>query len=209
MRTRVILFDLDGVLVDACEIHYKALNHALVETVGFHISRRDHEETFDGLCTRQKLSRLHKRELLSKKQMDQVYDLKQGFTQQMAREILKPDNVKIKMCQELETKYLIGCVSNCIRKSVDLLLELVGIREYMMVTVSNNDVKNPKPAGDSYLKAVELFRKRTQIDLGAFVAVEDNEKGLKAAENAGMKVIRMVYPDVNLENVTEAVEALR
>ena len=42
---KAILFDLDGVLVDACDWHYLALNRALDEVVGFTISREDHVST--------------------------------------------------------------------------------------------------------------------------------------------------------------------
>ncbi len=53
MNIKAIIFDLDGVLVDARELHYKALNEALNEIDHrFIISREDHLKTFDGLPTK-------------------------------------------------------------------------------------------------------------------------------------------------------------
>ena len=34
---KAVLFDLDGVLVDACDWHYEALNKALLSVAGTHI----------------------------------------------------------------------------------------------------------------------------------------------------------------------------
>ncbi len=54
---KAVLFDMDGVLIDAREWHYLALNRAL-QLFGKEISREDHLANFDGLPTRKKLERL-------------------------------------------------------------------------------------------------------------------------------------------------------
>ena len=59
MIIKAILFDMDGVLIDAREWHYDALNQAL-NHFGFHISLESHLSTFDGLPTRKKLEILSK-----------------------------------------------------------------------------------------------------------------------------------------------------
>jgi beta-phosphoglucomutase len=57
MKIKAIIFDMDGVLVEAKEWHYKALNRAL-ELFGYQISRYDHLTTYDGLPTSKKLEML-------------------------------------------------------------------------------------------------------------------------------------------------------
>jgi beta-phosphoglucomutase-like phosphatase (HAD superfamily) len=54
---RAVLFDLDGVLVDATEWHYEALNRAL-RLFGFGITRYEHLAGYNGLPTRRKLEML-------------------------------------------------------------------------------------------------------------------------------------------------------
>ena len=56
---KLIIFDLDGVLVDARELHYNALNKAL-ESIDkkFIIPRDEHLSTYDGLSTTKKLNLL-------------------------------------------------------------------------------------------------------------------------------------------------------
>ena len=48
---KAILYDLDGVLVDATEWHYESLNAALKEVCGFVIKRDEHVSTFNGIPT--------------------------------------------------------------------------------------------------------------------------------------------------------------
>ncbi len=59
MRIEAVVFDMDGVLIDAKDWHYHALNRALAH-FGYSISRGDHLSTYDGLPTRHKLEMLSK-----------------------------------------------------------------------------------------------------------------------------------------------------
>ena len=54
---RAIIFDMDGVLIEAKDWHYEALNRAL-RLFGLEISRYEHLSVFDGLPTRDKLEML-------------------------------------------------------------------------------------------------------------------------------------------------------
>ena len=58
MRGKLVIFDLDGVLVDACEWHRIALNEALKKACDYEISLEDHYSTFNGIPTRVKLEKL-------------------------------------------------------------------------------------------------------------------------------------------------------
>ena len=58
---KLVIFDLDGVLVDARELHYNALNKALSSIDEKYIIKRDeHLSTYDGLTTTKKLEMLSK-----------------------------------------------------------------------------------------------------------------------------------------------------
>ena len=59
MKTKLVIFDLDGVLVEAKNIHFDALNEALGEK--YAISWAEHLSTYDGLKTNQKLEMLSER----------------------------------------------------------------------------------------------------------------------------------------------------
>ena len=71
-----ILYDLDGVLVDATEWHYESLNNALKEVVGFIIKREEHISTFNGIPTIKKLEILHNQGRLDRSLFDKIWEKK-------------------------------------------------------------------------------------------------------------------------------------
>lgn len=76
---KCIIFDMDGVLIDAREWHFEALNRAL-DIFGFEISRHDHLATYDGLPTMKKLEILSSHSNLPKQLHAYINELKQIFT---------------------------------------------------------------------------------------------------------------------------------
>ena len=76
---KAILFDLDGVLVDAREIHYNSLNNAL-NKFGYVISRDEHLSTYDGLPTKKKLQILTEKKGLPVQLYDEIWKSKQQET---------------------------------------------------------------------------------------------------------------------------------
>ena len=64
---KLIIFDLDGVLVDARELHYESLNLALASIdKKYVIDRKEHLATYDGLSTTSKLNMLSEQKNLPK-----------------------------------------------------------------------------------------------------------------------------------------------
>ena len=77
---KAILFDLDGVIVEAKNIHFEALNAALPEE--YRISWKEHLSIYDGLKTNQKLEILTKRKNLPIELYEGIWEKKQYFTEQ-------------------------------------------------------------------------------------------------------------------------------
>src|SRR5215471_1446992 len=81
MKIEAVLFDLDGVLVDATEWHYEALNRAL-GLFGFSISRYEHLSTYNGLPTRKKLEMLSVETKLPASLHGLINRVKQAYTRE-------------------------------------------------------------------------------------------------------------------------------
>ena len=79
MKIKAVLFDMDGVLIEAKEWHYEALNRAL-NLFGMPISREDHLTTFDGLPTRKKLEMITADKGLPKELHEFINEMKQQYT---------------------------------------------------------------------------------------------------------------------------------
>ena len=78
MDIKFVIFDLDGVLVEAKEIHYDALNEALGDK--YSISMDEHLSVYDGLKTSQKLEILTNQKGLPVELYDDIWSSKQKIT---------------------------------------------------------------------------------------------------------------------------------
>jgi beta-phosphoglucomutase len=123
---KLIVFDLDGVLVEAKNIHFEALNKALDK---YAIEWNEHLSTYDGLKTNQKLEMLHKNKGLPKEKFEEVWNNKQKYTLE-ALANLKKDDVLYSTIQNLSLEgYKLAVCSNSIRKTVLTVLSKLGIIE--------------------------------------------------------------------------------
>jgi HAD superfamily hydrolase (TIGR01509 family) len=196
---KAILFDLDGVLVSAKEIHYQALNEALSKIdEKYVISENEHLSIFDGLKTYEKLNLLTKLKNLPENCHEQIWKLKQQITLEKINK-LKYDENLIHVFEELSKLNIkIACCSNSIRKSVINMLANLGIVKYFDLILSNEDVKNSKPHPEIYWKAMSLF----SLNPEECLIVEDSPHGLLAAQRANSKILRVKNPkEVTLEKV--------
>ena len=196
MNIKLVLFDLDGVLIDAKKIHYDALNEALGEQ--YAISEKEHTSLYDGRKTFEKLDLLTERKGLPSSLHKEIYDKKQSITMTKISE-LKPIDEIVKLFQELEQQnYLIGVCSNSIRRTVLTALAKTQLMEYCSVIISNEDVKNSKPHPEMYWKAMSMMTVLPEETL----IVEDSPPGLLAAERSRANYIRVDNPyDVTREKV--------
>lgn len=198
---KAILYDLDGVLVNATEWHYESLNLALEEIAGFKIRREEHIKTFNGIPTNKKLEILNEQGRLKQELFEQVWQRKQEKTFEVIEKFATIDENKIRLHQGTKN-YRKCCVTNSIRKSALLMLEKTGQLEFMDFVISNEDVSNSKPDPEGYVKAIDKFG----LTPNECVVVEDSPKGLEAGRGSKAHVFEVSgYHDVTLENVLNKV----
>ncbi|MCB1316775.1 MAG: HAD-IA family hydrolase, partial [Leptospiraceae bacterium] len=197
--------DMDGVLIDAREWHYEALNKAL-SCFGLAITRYDHLVTFDGLPTRKKLEMLSIESGLPARLHSFINDLKQQYTMEEVHARCKPIFQHEYALSRLRSEgYRLGVASNSIRKTVEIMMEKANLSQYLDVVFSNEDVRHAKPHPEIYQKAIRHF----QFNPEECVVVEDNEKGVAAARDAGahVLVVDSVY-DVTHDNIQRYISML-
>lgn len=185
---KAVLFDLDGVLVDACDWHYEALNRALREVAGYEISRQDHETTYNGLPTKVKLKALAEKGLIQESDIERISELKQELTVGVIEDLCTVDSSKTQLMARLKKEgYKLACVTNSIRKTARLMLKNSGVLEYLDCVISNEDVCNAKPHPEGYIKALVMLNCLPQNA----IIVEDSPKGIQAAKLVGAKVVEV------------------
>jgi len=192
---KLIIFDLDGVLVEAKDIHFEALNRALGK---YAIDWNEHLSIYDGLKTTQKLQMLTERKGLPESSHELVWEAKQYWTLQMLKELKPNQTLQSVMSALSEEGYKLAVCSNSIRKTVLTTLSKLGIIEFMDLIISNEDVKNSKPHPEMYWKAISIMSCLPEETL----IVEDSPYGLLAASRSKSHILRVANPkEVTYTNI--------
>jgi HAD superfamily hydrolase (TIGR01509 family) len=193
---KLIIFDLDGVLVEAKNIHFDALNEALDPK--YSIEWNEHLSKYDGLKTNQKLEMLTKEKGLPIELYKQVWDEKQHLTLKKLSDLKPSPQLQVCISSLVDQGYKIACCSNSIRKTVLTVLSKLGIIEYFDLILSNEDVKNSKPHPEIYWKAISMVGCLPEETL----IVEDSPFGLLAASRSKSHVMRVESPkDITYNNI--------
>ena len=199
---KLIIFDLDGVLVETKELHYHALNDAILDVTGdagMVISLDEHIQKYDGLPTNKKLQLLSRDKGLPNDLHGDISNKKQKLTSESIKRYIKRDERLVECFRMLKSDgYKIYVASNSIRDTVKMILLCTGLMEYVDFTVSNEDVKNPKPNPEMYLRSI--------IDAGVSpsetLIVEDSPRGIEAAQKSMSNILIVKNPsEVSYDNI--------
>jgi beta-phosphoglucomutase len=205
MKIKAIIFDMDGVLIDARDWHYESLNKAL-SLFGSEISRYDHLVTFDGLPTKKKLELLSIEGGLPIKLHDFINDLKQEYTWEIVYSKCKPIFHHRYALSKLKSQgYSLAVCSNSVRKTIDLMMVRSGLMSYLDFFLSNQDVENGKPDPEIYIKAMD----KLGLKPNECLIVEDNANGVKAAIASGAHLLKVNNPDeVTYQNIKRRINEI-
>ena len=205
--TKLIIFDLDGVLIDSKDIHYQSLNKAL-ELVDskYVITKDEQKKTYEGLPTKLKLKMLTQHKGLPEVLCEEISNSKQVFTKKMLIDI-EYDNELIAICNLIKYNGIkIAVASNSIRSTIEQCLTQLGIIEYIDHIVSNEDVKFSKPHPEIYWKTMSYFG-CTVEEVAIF---EDSIVGKLAATDSKANLIEVKNrKDLNIEKVEKAIKMLK
>tara|TARA_B110000027_G_scaffold114982_1_gene124904 strand:- start:12331 stop:13707 length:1377 start_codon:yes stop_codon:yes gene_type:complete len=200
-----VIFDLDGVLVDTKEIHFIALNEALKKYNSKEIiSYDDHVNIYDGLPTDEKLQILNKKKKLSKKYNQLVKKYKQKITFKLLKKNIKYNKETFNLFLKLNKKYKIAIATNAVRETLDICIKILRIKRYCKFTISNEEVKNPKPHPEIYLQClIKLGLKPKET-----IIVEDSHYGRISAQDSGCHLMPIKHLDeVNLRNIKKIINS--
>lgn len=205
VKIKGIIFDMDGVLIDAKEWHYKALNRAL-KLFGMEINRFDHLRKYDGLPTKTKLEMLSKERDLPLSLHNFISQMKQVYTLEMIYLHCKPDFFHEYALSKLKSNgYKLAVCSNSIRNTVKIMMQKANLEKYLDFYLSNEDVEKCKPDPEIYNKAIGKWG----IIPSECLIVEDNENGITAARASGANVMCVQSVDeVNYNNIWSYIQRL-
>lgn len=187
---KLVIFDLDGVLVETKNAHFVALNTAIEQVAGsdYLISLDEHLKIYDGLKTNQKLELLTKTKGLSPSLYQDIWNKKQALTMQFLEEQIQPKDHIIKIVKDLqqENKKIV-CCSNAVRRTILTILAKLQIIQHFDLIISNEDVINAKPHPEMYWLAMSKLGVLPEETL----IIEDSPHGLLGATRSGATVLRV------------------
>lgn len=187
---RGVIFDMDGVLLDARDWHYRALNSAL-EIFSVKIEDWEHETVFDGLSTAQKLEKLVNDGRLGAHLTGIVNAIKQERTLREASQLLFPNVEHLLLLSHLKAMgFAVGLATNSIRRTTEAMMSWAGLLPFFDVVVTNEDVSFPKPDPQIYVAACSALG----VSPSNTFAVEDGKYGQMAATEAGCNVVPVRGP---------------
>lgn len=204
MSIKLVIFDLDGVLVSSKDLHWEALNRALKEQSSkYVISYDEHILKFDGLPTRRKLKLLTEERGLPEDKHETIWRRKQELTAEVISSATKRDVYLMDLFGELKLKgYTVYVGSNAIRQTVKMYLLRLGLMEFVDHFISNEDVCEAKPHPHMYLQCMVHACAAPEETL----IVEDSHAGLQAAYASGAHVCRVIDPsDTTREKILGAI----
>jgi HAD superfamily hydrolase (TIGR01509 family) len=205
MTIKLIIFDLDGVLIDSRDMHYEALNRALKE-IGeqYIISREEHLSTYDGLSTTKKLNMLSESKNLPREYHSQIWKLKQDYTIHIVNEEYTYDERIRQILQQLKRQnYIVYVASNCVYNSVKMILLRKGLMEFIDYFCSNEDVSKPKPSPEIYQHCMI----RAGVSCLETLIIEDSHIGRQSAVASGAYLLPVENPDeLNLKKIEDYIK---
>lgn len=204
-KIKAVIFDMDGVLIEAKDWHYEALNKAL-DLFGFNISRYDHLVTFDGLPTSRKLEMLSVERGLPKSLHKFINEMKQLYTMEYVYTRCKPRfNHQYALSRLKAEGYHLAVASNSVRSSVELMMDKADLTQYLDFMLSNQDVVKAKPDPEIYLKAIE----KLGLTPDECMICEDNQNGIKAALASGAHLFKVdTVNDVNYDKMMKRIKEI-
>jgi beta-phosphoglucomutase len=203
---KAVFFDMDGVLIDARDWHFDALNEAL-RIFGIEIDLEKHLSRFDGLSTKRKLHILSEEEGLPWELHSVIEAVKQDRLLRIAAQKCFPNVSHQILLSRLKSHgFQVGLVTNSIRQSTEIMLGYAGLLKFMDVVVTNQDVVDGKPSPEGY----KLAMSQLGVASSESLVIEDGEHGVLAAIAAGAQVLRVKGPtDVSIELLLPMIPKLR
>jgi HAD superfamily hydrolase (TIGR01509 family) len=203
---KLIVFDLDGVLVDARDLHYEAMNMALGDIApDCVISRKEHLSTYDGLPTSKKLKLLTENKGLSPDLYNSIWEAKQSKTVRLINSMTTDHCMAQVLASLKEAGYKVYVGSNSVKHTIKMMLLRRGLIEFIDEIFSNQDVNNPKPNPEIYLRCMV----HAGVSPKETLVIEDSHVGRKAAMDSGAHVFPVKNPDdVVLEDINASINKI-
>lgn len=176
---KAIFWDNDGVLVDTEKLYYRA-NKETFARMGIDLT----EETYIEYFLKKSLGTWHLAAEIgfTKDQIDYYHIERDNLYGHLLSTEMRVISGVEDVLKALHGKFKMGIVTSSKKNHFEIIHKQSGLLKFFDFVLSSEDYPKSKPAPDPYLKAVEV----SGFEKDECIAVEDSERGLKAALSAGI-----------------------
>lgn len=187
MRIKGVIFDMDGVITETSEMHYKAWK-TLAEKLGISFTKKENE-ALKGISRRASLMKIlefggkteHYTEVEILEMMEEKNKHYLSLIQAYTEKEVNPGILKF--MQELKINHIKIAIASA-SKSAPFLIQALGLKKYVDYIVDPTSVPG-KPEPDIFLSAADALG----LDPSECVGVEDAQSGVQAIKTAKMYAI--------------------
>ncbi|MFC1483340.1 HAD family hydrolase [Candidatus Margulisiibacteriota bacterium] len=187
---KVVLFDFNGVIVDDEEVHYQLFNE-IFTPMEITLSHDDYFTQYVGLDDREMFKQILAKHGRAPDDifLDALILKKNSMYFSICRKFAKMFDGVEEFLKKLPVKHK-GIVSGALKNEIMYWLRELHLMKMFEVVVSADDIHSSKPLPDGYLKALSQFQKKVHdLTPADCLVVEDTVDGVRAAKEAGMKVV--------------------
>ncbi|HEX2854202.1 MAG TPA: HAD family phosphatase [Opitutaceae bacterium] len=179
------IFDLDGTLIDTMPLHYRAWDAAMRQAGLKCPLDEDLFYSFGGVPTRRVAELIAEHYKLTIDPHAVFHHKESLFMEiQADAQLIEP---VVAFARRVAATHPVGIASGGPRNVVRRSLELAGLAALFPVVVTADDVTHGKPSPDMFL----LAAKQMGVPPKECLVFEDAEPGMRAAEAAGMRWVRV------------------
>ncbi|MEK6981549.1 MAG: HAD family phosphatase [Candidatus Micrarchaeota archaeon] len=183
---KAIIFDMDGVLIDSQDLHFKA-EIQTVKQFGHKITKKELIE-YLGWNERAFWTEIIKKYNINTT-VEELQRIERPIYEEILQKNLKEDKKLQKLLKNLKTKNLkLAVASSSPRRWIKMVLVGLKIEEFFDIIVAGDEIKNSKPNPEIFLRAA----KKLEIAPQECIVIEDAPAGIKGANKAGMKSIALI-----------------
>ena len=185
LKNELAIFDLDGTLFDTKDVNYNAYQNAIkMVEIDVKIDYNDFCNLYNGKNYRDFLPKIIPD--ITEEQMKNIHNFKKNiYTKYLDK--AKKNNLLFAILQEMKESFFLSIVTNASKKNVNEILEKFSVKDLFDLLITQEDIKNPKPSAEGFIKAMDYFN----ISKENTIIFEDSKIGIQAAINSGANYVKV------------------